>query len=89
MAKLNFTKLKPKGLEKHKVKWQTKTDLRLRSKQENPDVKLNLGDYWNRIVAWLEGFAIDVGTGVVKNIVPGYFYIALIVLIGLVLIIKL
>lgn len=84
-----FKDLKPKGLQRHKVKWQTKLDSRLRTGAEKPEITLSWGDRWNQFQMWFTGFAIDIGSGIIKNIVPGYFWIGLLVVVAVVLIIVL
>ncbi len=84
---LSFKNLKPKGLEKQKVKWQTKFDDRLRKGASRPSIELNTGDRFNQLVMWLQGFVIDIGAGIVKNIIPGYVWILLVVVLAIILII--
>jgi hypothetical protein len=86
-TKEEMAKLKPKGLERHKVKWQTKFSYRLGKVNEKPEIEFSWSDRWNQVQMWLEGFAIDVGSGIIKNIIPGYFWLGLLVVIAVVLII--
>ena len=78
---MNFKKLKPKGLERHKVKWQIKFDSRLRGGAEKPEIDFSLSDYWKEFLMWFEGFAIEAGSKIIRNIIPGWFWIALLVVV--------
>ncbi len=81
--------LKPKGFKRHEIKWKKFHDHRLRTGAKEPENvgAYNLGNHLRSVQMWLEGFAVDVGSQVIKNIIPGYFWILLVVGIVIVLLV--
>ncbi len=78
---MNFKDLKPKGLERHKVKWQTKFDSKLRTDAVKPEITFSWGDRFNQFAMWFQGFAVDAFTGIVRRIIPGYVWLALVAIL--------
>jgi len=82
--------LKGKGLDKQKEPpCQTKPDHRMRYGAERPLIKLNWGDRWNQFTMWFQGFVIDATGLIIKKAIPGWFWIALIIGIMIVLLVSL
>lgn len=72
--------LKGKGLDKHKVKSKVPKELKkVDGHTEKPTIELNFSDYFNRFSMWFQGYAIDIGSGIIKRIIPGWVWILLVV----------
>lgn len=81
-----FKNIKIKGFDKHKVKSKIPKVLKSVKGSEKPLIEFNFGDRINQFTMWLKGFVIDATGQIIKRIIPGWFWIALIVVIIIVII---
>jgi len=84
-------KLKGKGLQKQPTK-KSKVPKELKKTAvtvEKPAIEFSWGDRLNQFGMWFQGFVVDASGEILKRIIPGWVWIALIVVVGIVLYIAL
>lgn len=87
MSKINTDNLDPKPIERdNKIK--TPKELKPVGNGSKPLVTLNLNDKINQLLLWLRSALMDATKEIISGVIPTWFYILLILMIGLIVVLN-